>query len=504
MMRKNILLLLFVGFCVSISAQKQKQPNILFIAIDDLNDWVSPLDGNKQAITPNMDTFTKNGAMVFKNAVSPAPICGPARSAILSGFLPSTSGIYNNSHNMLYSNIVKENPTLPEYFSLNGYHTLSNGKIFHKHGTKNGLTDFGEWAFDEFARARKNNNDAADKNFVTSSKAGIINGVSNPNFKDKKSKLSWGPTKDTFEETVDYGVADWAKNQLQRNFDKPFFMSVGFIKPHLPWFVPKEFFDMYDVDKIDDILIKEDDLADILNKNGKQIFKPTAEYNWIKKNNLSKEATRAYLANISYVDTCLGIVLDALEKSGHAENTIVVIWGDHGWHLGEKQRYLKNTLWAEAVKPPFFVKLPGMKKMVISDNPVSLLDLYPTLINLANLPKKDNLEGHDFTEVLKNPTAKWDFSGVTVSSDGTSVLTKQFHFIQYVTGEEELYDTQKDPNEWTNLITDSNYKTTINELRKWVPSSRKKASKESYGKPENYVDADQDPTIKATRNFKKK
>ena len=502
-MKKPFQLLIFSLICFSTFAQKQQKPNILFIAIDDLNDWVSPLEGNKQAITPNMDKLTKSGAMVFKNGVTPAPICGPSRSAILSGFLPSTSGVYGNAHNMLYSEVVQQNPTLLEYFSMNGYHTLSNGKIFHKHGTKNGKTDFGAWAFDEFARARRYNKDGVDKKYVTSAKAGAINGVVKPEFKQKKAKLSWGPTKDKFEKTVDFAVADWARKQLQRDFDKPFFMSVGFIKPHLPWFVPKEFFDMYDINKIDDLIIKEDDLADITNAQGKQKFKATAEYKWIKKHNLSKEATRAYLANVSYVDKCLGIVMDALEKSGHADNTIIVIWGDHGWHLGEKQRYLKNTLWSEAVKPPFFVKLPGMKKTIISDKPVSLLDLYPTLISLANLPKKDNLDGHDFSKLLKNPSSNWEYPGITVSADGTSVLTEKLHYIQYLSGEEELYDIVNDPHEWNNLIKDSSYQKEIKELKKWIPKKRKKASKERYKKPKNYVDADQDPTIKTTRIFKK-
>ena len=496
---KTIILLLFLPFL----GLAQEKPNILFIAIDDLNDWVSPLEGNKQAITPNMDKLTKSGAVVFKNAVTPAPVCGPSRSAILSGFLPSTSGVYGNGHDMLYSEIVQKNPTLPEYFSLNGYDTLSNGKIFHKHGTKNNLTDFGGWAFDEFARGRRYNKDRVKSKFATSSKQGIINGEKKPEYKDKRSKLSWGPTKDTFEETVDYAVADWAKTQLQKDFDKPFFMSVGFIKPHLPWYVPKEFFDMYNVDEIEDIINKEDDLEDIKKANGKQKFKPTAEYNWIKKHNLGKEATRAYLANVSYVDKCLGMVLDALEKSGHADNTIIVIWGDHGWHLGEKLRYLKNTLWIEAVKPPLFVKLPGMDKLIYSDKTVSLLDLYPTLIKLSNLPEKKNLDGKDFSSLLKNPKANWNHPGVTVSSEGTSVLTEQYHYIQYLSGTEELYDVQKDPMEWNNLITDSKYNTIVKELKNHIPKKRTRPSKEKYKKVKNYVDADQDPTIKATRKFKK-
>ncbi|WP_303317251.1 sulfatase [Flavivirga abyssicola] len=488
-------------FSVSFFAQQEK-PNVLFIAIDDINDWVAPLGGNKQAITPNMDRFVDNGAVIFKNNVCAAPVCGPSRSAILSGFYPSTSGIYNNGQNLIYSDVVKANATLPEYFSKNGYHTMANGKIFHKHATANGV-DFGAWAFDEFARARRYNKDAAKKKFYTASKAGVIHGEHNPGFIDKKSKLSWGPTKDAFEETVDYKVADWARTQLSKDFDKPFFMAVGFIKPHLPWFVPQEYFDMYDVDAIEDIITKEDDLEDIVKPNGKPLFKPTGEYNWIRKHNLGKEATRAYLANISYVDACLGIVMDALEKSGHADDTIVVLWGDHGWHLGEKLRYLKSTLWLEVVKTPLFVKLPEMDQAVYCEKTVSLLDLYPTLVNLCNLPKKANIEGHDFSALLKNVDSDWERPGITVSNEGTSVLTEKWHYINYVSGAEEFYDVTNDSMEWNNLIHESEYRQEIKKLKKWIPKKRVAPKKERYKKPSNYVDADQDTTIKKTRDFNK-
>lgn len=502
-MRNKIRLLLVVfTLTANIFAQsKQKQPNVLFIAIDDINDWIGPLEGNKQAITPNMDAFYKKGAMVFKNAVCAAPICGPSRSAILSGFLPSTSGVYSNSHDMTFSDVVKRNATLPEYFSKNGYHTLSNGKIFHKHGTKNGLTDFGAWAYNEFARARRYNNDKADSKYVTSGKSGIINGVKKQAFKEENCKLSWGPTKDSFKETVDYAVANWAKSQLQHDFDKPFFMSVGFIKPHLPWFVPKEFFDMYPLERIKAPEVNESDLDDILNKKGLPEFKPTDEYMWVKKHGLEKEVTRAYLANISYADACLGIVLDALAKSEYANNTIVMLWGDHGWHLGEKMRYKKSTLWAEVVHTPLLVKLPEMKKGVVNDKPVSLLDMYPTLVSLCNLPKKKNIEGHDFSRLLKKPKLSWGYPGVTISAEGTSVVTPKLHFISYLSGTEELYDAVQDPLEQKNLIFNKHYKKEITKLRSFVPAKRKIASKEHYKKPKNYVDAGQDLSIKQGRDL---
>ncbi|SMP69015.1 Arylsulfatase A [Neorhodopirellula lusitana] len=477
------------------------RPNVLMIAIDDINDWVGPLGGHPQAQTPELDQFCKSGSVIFRNAVCAAPICGPSRSALLSGFMPQRTGVYGNSSNMIYSDIVKTHATLPEYFSKHGYHTLSNGKIFHKHATEHGV-DFGHWAFDEHARARRGVKDGPDKKRYTSSKAGIINGRQSPEFVGKDSKLSWGPTKKPFEETVDYRVADWADQQITREFDKPFFMAVGFIKPHLPWIVPQEFFDQYELASLEVPEVKEDDLDDILNPNGKPAFNPTGEYIWIKKQGLEKEATRAYLASISYVDTCLGMVLNSLEKSPYADNTIVVICGDHGWHLGEKHRYLKNTLWCEAARTPVIVRLPKRKDQgtAYSDATVSLIDLYPTLVALCGLPAKE-LDGYDFSSLLDNPSAPWNHFGVTVSSAGTSVMGQRYHYIHHLSGAEEFYDLKNDPMEWSNLIKNPEFAEMIAEMNKHVPAHRAEFPNIHFDKPPNYVDADSDPTIKQTRNL---
>ncbi len=501
----NAALLAVFGTFALAAALRAQTPgdriNVLMVAIDDINDWIAPLGGHPQAQTPNMDRFCEGGAVVFRNAVCPAPICGPSRSAILSGFMPHRTGVYGNASNMIYTDLVKAHATLPEYFSKHGYHTLSNGKVFHKHATGE-CVDFGHWAFDEHARARRGVKDNADKNSYTSSKAGIINGKASPDFKAKDCKLSWGPTTKPFEKTVDYLVADWAREALDRDFEKPFFMAVGIIKPHLPWFVPKEFFGQYDLDAIKTPEVLESDLDDILLPNGKPAYKPTGEYRWIKKHGLEKEATRAYLASVSYADACLGIVLDALGKSRYADNTIVVIWGDHGWHLGEKQRYLKNTLWAESAKTPFMVRLPGMKDLQYCDRNVNLIDIYPTLVGLCGLPEKE-LDGHDFSALLGNPTATWEFPGVTVSNGGTSVMGERWHYIRSLSGVEELYNLTQDPMEWTNLIRAPEHAEVVAEMKKWVPETRVKFDGPHFKKPPNYVDADSDPTIKPTRDLSK-
>lgn len=483
------------------AATADQRPNVLFIAIDDINDWIGPLGGHPQALTPQLDKFCHEGAMIFKNAVCAAPICGPSRSAVLSGFMPNHTGVYGNASNIIFTDIGKTHAMLPEYFTKNGYYTLSNGKIFHKHGIDGKYTDFGHWAYDEHARARKGVKDAPDKKQVTSAGAGIINGITKPEYKGK-AKLSWGPTQSPFNETVDYRVADWASQKLQQDYDQPFFMAVGFIKPHLPWFVPQEFFDKFDLATIQAPEVDDHDLDDILTPKGKQAFQPSNEYKWIKEHGLEKEATRAYLANINYTDTCIGMVFDALEKSGHADDTIVVVWGDHGWHLGEKQRYLKNTLWSEATKTPFMVRMPGMNKAVYCDRTVSLIDIYPTLIELCGLPKKE-LDGIDFSALLSDPNATWERPGITVSADGTSVMGERWHYISNLDGSEELYDLSTDQMEHTNLVRLPEYAPLIKKMKKWVPEERVAFTGPNHKKPKNYVDAPAAPDIKATRDLSK-
>lgn len=500
---RSIFRLLFAGVALSCatSSVAAERPNILFIAIDDINDWVGPLGGHPQAQTPALDKFCAEGAMVFRNAVCAAPICGPSRSAVLSGFLPSTSGVYGNAHNMIFTETVKTHATLPEYFTKNGYQTLSNGKMFHKHGIDGKYTDFGHWAWDEHARARKNVGNKADKNRVTSAKVGTINGETKPEYKGD-AKLSWGPTKCDFEGMVDYKVAAWTEEILQRDFDKPFLIAPGLIKPHLPWFVPQEFFDRYDLETIQPPEVKGDDLDDILRPDGSSAFQPNGEYEWVKKQGLEKEATRAYLASISFVDACLGKIFEALEKSKYADNTIVVIWGDHGWHLGEKQRYLKSTTWSESAKTPFIVRMPGMKKTIYCDRTVSLIDLYPTLVSLCGLPEKE-LDGLDFSPLLKDPKAAWERPGITVSSTGTSVMGERWHYAQQLDGTEELYDLKTDPMEWRNLITNPEHAEIVAALKKWVPATRTKFDGPTHKKPKQYVDADAAPKLRGTRDLSK-
>ena len=231
-------------------------------------------------------------------------------------------------------------------------------------------------------------------------------------------------------------------------------MAIGFSKPHLPFYVPQEFFDLYaDVD-VKANPIKRDDLDDILKPNGDPKFSPTDDFLWLEENDLIDEATHAYLAAVSYADACLGVLLEALESSPHADNTIVVVWGDHGWHLGEKLRFRKAAGWTEATRMPLMVRLPGMAERQDTRRAVNLIDLYPTLIELCGLPTKPELDGRSFGPVLADPTVAWDYPTMTVLKEGgASVRDERWSYIRYDDGTEEVYDLAHDPFEWSNLTT---------------------------------------------------
>ncbi|GAB5559720.1 MAG: hypothetical protein SynsKO_13670 [Synoicihabitans sp.] len=427
-------------------------PNVLFVAIDDLNDWITPFGGHSQAITPNLEAFADRGAMIFQNAHCAGPVCGPSRSALLSGFLPSTTGLYGNSQNMLHAELVQTHATLPEYFAKQGYHTISRGKIFHAHATKTGRDD-GQWAFEEWLPRTRGV--GVDRTRLYSRNQNIINGKPGPPSQYTRrggSEFAWGPTKGPKEETGDYRNAQWAAEQLQRDFDQPFFMAIGFSKPHLPFYVPQEFFDLYDGVDVKANPIKRDDLDDILKPNGQPKFSPSDDYLWLEENDLLDEATHAYLAAVSYADACLGVLLDALEASAHADNTIVVVWGDHGWHLGEKLRFRKAAGWTEATRMPLMVRLPGMNRREDTTRAVNLIDLYPTLIDLCGLPAKPELDGRSFEPVLRDPMVAWDYPTITVLKEGGATIhDERWSYIRYDDGTEEVYDLRADPYEWNNL-----------------------------------------------------
>ncbi len=453
---RNLLPLLIITSAISaisaVQSPAAQPPNVLFIAIDDLNDWVSPHRGNDQSITPNLEKFADSGAVVFQNAHCAGPVCGPSRSALLSGFMQHRSGVYGNSQNMRDSRLIQEHATLPEYFSKNGYHSLSMGKIYHAHTTAEGR-DSGQWAFDEWHNTVGGS--PPDKNHITSRDKNLIDGQPGPPSKNTKSggsEFAWGPTVGPRETTSDYQTALWAAEQLASGHEKPLFLAVGISKPHLPFHVPQEFFDLYDRDKIHAPEIPADDLADIRTPAGKQKFFPTPDSLWLEENGLLREASRAYLAASSYADACLGVIFEALAKSPDYANTIVIVWGDHGWHLGEKMRFRKSTGWSESTRVPLYIRLPNMTGRADCDRPVNLIDLYPTLIDLCSLTAKPEIDGRSLAPLLEKPDLQWDHASLTIFGEGNASVTDgRWRLVRHNDKTEELYNLAADPMEWKNL-----------------------------------------------------
>ena len=450
--------------------------NILFIAVDDLNDWVGFMDGNDQTLTPNMDKFASR-AMVFENAHCPAPLCSPSRTAVMSGVRPSTSGIYNNSPYFRVSPVLKDILTIPEYFAEYGdYLTSARGKIFH-----NDTGEFAEEAswmnFQDMTGATMNAHKKKTKNM-------LVNKM--PYFNRSQGSLDWGPIDVLFEETSDAQTALWAANELQKDHQKPFFLACGIYRPHLPWHVPKEFFEKFPVKDIILPDINTKDLEDVPAKGIEMSDGLTmkGDYQRISRHGKKKEAVQAYLASTNYADKCVGLILDALDKSRYRDNTIVVLWGDHGWHLGEKLSYRKSKLWEESTRVPFVVSVPGVTKPGSrSKRVVNLIDIYPTLLDLCGLPEKDTNEGRSIVPILNEPNVDWPYPSITTMGYGNhAIRSEEWRYIQYKDGMEELYNRESDPMEWNNLASHQEYVNVKEDLKEWLPNVNKRIRMKEIGK----------------------
>jgi len=446
-----ILTLLLFNF--STLAQQKKKYNVLFIAVDDLNDWIGPLDGYKGVKTPNIDKLAKQG-MNFTRAYCAAPICNPSRTALLTGVRPSTSGIYQNWEP--WRRALPNAITLPQYFIANGYEVVGVSKIFH-----DAYNDSASWQT-YYPQLRQ----------LTPEKR-PMNGYGN---------FDWGPLQANDEEMADYKHVQHGIDFLNEKHDKPFFLAVGIKRPHLSWWVPQKYFDMYPLSTIVTPKVIVNDLEDIppigvtiahklplgemseANRN-------MEDHKFIIEHDQWKQAVQGYLACISFADAMLGRLLNALEKSSYKQNTIIVFFGDHGWHLGQKEHWRKFALWEEATRVPFIMVAPGIiKANSVCERTVNLMDIYPTLISLCDLPKKEGLEAIDITPLLKNSKLQWDHPSVTTYGQGNhSVRTERWRYIQYKDKTEELYDHDTDPHEWKNLASDPKYADTIKMLSKWLP-----------------------------------
>lgn len=439
------------------------KPNILFIAVDDLNDWVSPLKGHPQTITPNFDRLAERGTR-FTNAHCPAPLCGPSRASIFTGLHPSTSGIYlhiNDEKIKKASEEASASTFLTHYFQKNGYRTMGIGKLLHMGAGDNLLEEYaGEHDFGPKPAKRMKYTPPAGSNTST----------------------DWGAFPELDSEMPDYRKATWIEEKLQGNYEHPFFMAVGFNRPHVPWFVPQKWFDLIDIDSVELPPYLKDDLADAPAISRLiHTMTPTPSTEWMIENDNWKEVVQAYLACVAFVDHQLGRVLDALENSPYAENTIIVLWSDHGYHLGEKNIVAKMTVYEESTRVPLLFAGPGIPKNASCSSPVGLIDLYPTLLELAGLTANPQNEGHSLVPLLKNPDADWEHPALTFwGRNNTTVRTDQYRYIRYEDGSEELYDHATDPNEWINLANDPCQRARCDALGQHIPENQAPLSKVSF------------------------
>ncbi|MBI1354770.1 MAG: sulfatase-like hydrolase/transferase [Acidobacteria bacterium] len=450
------LAMLAATFAAVAPAAAQQRPNILFIAIDDLNDWVGPLGGHPQVKTPHMDRLARRGT-TFLNAHTQAPLCNPSRTALMTGLRPSTTGVYGLAPWFREVEELKDLETLPNYLSKHGYRTYSTGKIFHGgYGRKPTDHEFDELGPPASVGPRP------EKKLV--------------NTPAPHPLVDWGvfPHKD--EDKGDWLVASWAVEQLEKAPQEPFFLSAGFFLPHVPCYVTQKWWDLYPEDKLELPAVRMDDRDDTPRFSWYMHWKlPEPRLKFLIEANQWKNLVRAYLASISFVDSQVGRVLDALEASGHADDTIVVLWSDHGWHLGEKLITGKNTLWDESARVPLIFAGPGVGKGQKTTRPAELIDMYPTLVELAGLPPKEGLDGISLGPQLRNPRAPRERPAITTHNhDNHGVRSEDWRYIVYADGSEELYNLRKDPNEWTNLAKDPKYAEVIEEHRRWLPKSSKK------------------------------
>jgi arylsulfatase A-like enzyme len=423
-------------------SQAADRPNVLFIAVDDLNHWVGHLGRNPQANTPNIDRLAAMG-VTFTNAQCAAPVCNPSRAALLSGKRPGTTGIYDNG--IPYAKLLKPGESLVVRFKEAGYDTLGTGKLWH-----GGLGWNEQWTTMQKESGQKGK--VVDRS---------IGGI------------AFGPIVEGGDETVsDTSIADFGIAELAKTRAKPFFLALGFHKPHMPWNVPQKYYDMHPLADIQLPPVREDDLTDIP-PAGRDIAKPDGDHAAVLASGRWKEAVQAYLATISYLDGQIGRVLDAYDKSPHKDNTIIVFWGDHGWHLGEKEHWRKFTLWEESTRAPFIWVVPGVTKPGgVCKSSVDFMSLYPTLCDLAALPKPAWLEGDNIRPLLADPAAEWAGAGVTTfGQNNHAVRTNRWRYIRYADSGEELYDHGNDEYEWTNLANKPEHAGLKVELAKHLPKT---------------------------------
>ena len=459
--------LLFFCFTVAVvQAQDLSKPDVVFIVVDDLNDWIGTMGGHPQSKTPNLDALAARGVL-FTNAHCNAPQCGPSRTSLLHGLYPKSTGKYFNNTRRpdffgeqpmqgITSKNAPLNPMiLQRYFKQHGYRVVCGGKVAH------GNTAKLKRDVDAFLNRPRD-----------------VRG----NFTDDKANL-WGeggPHNHAEEETGDYKVARWAIDEWNTMSEKPLLMTVGFYRPHRPFNAPKAYFEKFPLETIQLPQVRANDLDDLppyakalaRSNAHKDLFKPRTLHEQILHLGGEREwkyMVQSYLACINYVDTQIGRLLDELEENPRKRETVIVLTSDHGWNLGEKTHWCKAAIWRNTTRVPFIVVLPGDRPGGLRNNqPISHVDIYPSLCDFAGIPQPNHLEGRSILPLLQDPSATRDLAFLSYGPENTAAQSERYRYLRYEDGSEELYDHQKDPHEWTNLSNIPEFQTVKKKMRDQV------------------------------------
>lgn len=464
------------------TASASTKSNVLFISIDDLNNWIGFLDQHPQVQTPHIDRLAQRG-IAFTNAHCTTPVCKASRTAFLTGLSETKTGVYTNDDRFKPDGYT----LLPEYFANHGYTTYGAGKIHHSN-VNDRIFDHGyepEQRWSPFTRKQSNytaeelpsKGSANPRHVITDGPGGRdyvmpFNRMPSERTPDdpKGESFDWGAFDLPDSAFGDGQITDWGIQRLDEHDPaKPFFLALGYYRPHIPLYAPQRYFDLYPLDEIQLPEVRVDDLEDIPGPGLHRISSPSmggaATHEHVTSHGQWKEAVQAYLACISFIDAQIGRLLDYLDASPYGDNTTIVLFSDHGWHLGEKQAWGKMTGWVHSTHTPLVISAVGMAQNEFCDEPVSLLDLYPTLIDLKGLPEKP-LDGVSLLPLLKNPHLDTERAVKThVDRGNYSLTSKDWRYIRYADGSEELYDLNADPREYENLIQTGDHTSVIETLQ---------------------------------------
>ncbi len=443
-LRSLALIIAIAAPCALAHAETPPRPNVLMIAVDDLNHWVGYLGRNPQTKTPHIDALAARG-VAFTHSYCAAPACNPSRAALLSGLRPSTTGVYGNDDD--WRQVIPKELTLPTIFRKAGYYVAGAGKIYHE------------------AYARREEWDDYLQNEGKDPKPRGNKGVGG---------IRFAPLDCDDDDLREARIVNYGIDQLRKKHDKPFLLTIGLHKPHMPWNVPRKYYDMHPLNEIKLPPTIDDDLADIPSA-GVKMARAFGDQRRILESGRWKEAVQGYLAAVSYSDAMIGRLLKALDESPYRDNTIICFWGDHGWSLGEKEHWRKFALWEEPTRAPLIWVVPKLTKPgAVCERPIDFMTIYPTLTDLCGIQTPSHVEGKSIRRLLAQPDAAWDEPAVSTQEFGNhAVRTDRWRYIRYADGGEELYDEKSDPYEWKNVARDPNEAAVMPQLNSRLPDKQK-------------------------------